>query len=40
MLLDRKEAVALLLAKGADVNVKNKDGRTPLYWAAHARTCE
>jgi hypothetical protein len=30
MLMDRKEAVALLLAKGADVNVKNKNGRRPM----------
>ena len=28
-----KETVALLIAKGADVNAKEDDGRTPLDWA-------
>ena len=28
----RKEVVELLFAKGADVNVKNVDGETPLDW--------
>jgi len=30
----RKEIAELLIAKGADVNVKNKDGGTPLHNAA------
>ncbi len=29
-----EEIVSLLLSRGADVNFKGKDGRTPLMWAA------
>ena len=29
-----KEIVDLLLSKGADVNNKDKNGVTPLHWAA------
>src|SRR5271157_4651140 len=29
-----KEAVASLIAKGANVNAKDKDGYTPLIWAS------
>jgi ankyrin repeat protein len=32
--LDHKEIVELLIATGADVNAKNKEGRTPLNWAS------
>jgi len=28
-----KEIVELLISKGADLNIKDRDGRTPLYWA-------
>ena len=31
----RKEIVELLIAKGADVNVKDKQGSTTLHWAAY-----
>lgn len=31
---DRSEAIALLLRAGADVNVRDQGGRTPLYYAA------
>jgi len=30
----RKEAVQVLVARGANVNARNKDLRTPLHWAA------
>jgi len=30
-----KEVAELLIAKGADVNAKNKFGWTPLYWTAY-----
>jgi ankyrin repeat protein len=32
--LDHREIVAILIAKGADVNVKDDDGSTPLHKAA------
>ena len=38
-----KEIAELLIAKGADVNVKNEDGETPLDWAnwrSHAETAD
>ena len=31
-MMGHKETVELLIAKGADVNAKNVDGRTPLDW--------
>jgi ankyrin repeat protein len=31
--LGHKETVELLIAEGADVNAKFKDGETPLDWA-------
>ena len=35
---DLKETVKLLIAKGADVNAKEEDGKTPLYYAVHWRS--
>jgi ankyrin repeat protein len=29
-----KNIVALLLAHGADINIRSSDGRSPLMWAA------
>jgi ankyrin repeat protein len=31
---DYQDVVSLLISRGADVNFKGKDGRTPLMWAA------
>ena len=31
---DYKDVVSLLISRGADVNFKGKDGKTPLIWAA------
>jgi ankyrin repeat protein len=30
---DHKNTVELLISKGADVNVKDNNGLTPLWWA-------
>ncbi|MGB5013267.1 MAG: ankyrin repeat domain-containing protein, partial [Pyrinomonadaceae bacterium] len=35
-----KEAVELLIAKGADINAKNKDGKTPLQLAIDSKNKE
>ena len=35
-----KEIVELLIAKGADVNAKDKNGRTPLDWAVNWNQAE
>lgn len=35
ILADRLECAELLLRAGANVNCKDKGGRTALHWAAH-----
>jgi len=35
-----KEMAELLIAKGADVNAKDKNGRTPLDWAVNWNQAE
>ena len=35
VLADRGECAELLIRAGADVNKKDKGGRTGLHWAAH-----
>ena len=35
MIPDNTDMIGCLLAKGADVNARDKDGNTPIYWAAN-----
>ena len=35
-----EEIAALLIIKGADVNIKNDDGETPLDWAEEERNTD
>ena len=37
---NHKEITALLIIKGADVNLKNDDGETPLDWAEEERNAD
>lgn len=35
-----KDVVELLIARGADVNIRDRGGRTALRWAKHGRNKE
>ena len=37
---NHKEIAALLIIKGADVNLKNDDGETPLDWAEEEKSTD